>query len=79
MSDILSNEAAWRKLCHLALCERDPQRLVQRIAAASLAVIEHIDSGFPNLSSAERIALHDALDALISLQDMANRDLSKSE
>jgi len=79
MSDILSNEAAWRKLCHLALCERDPQRLVERIAAASLAVIDHIDSGFPNLSSAERIALRDALHMLISLQDMANRDLKESE
>jgi hypothetical protein len=79
MNDILSNEAAWRKLCHLALCEKDPQRLVQRIAAVSLAVIDHIDSGFPNLSSAERIALHDAWDMLISLLDMASRDLSKSE
>jgi hypothetical protein len=76
MSDILSNEAAWRKLCHLALCESDPQRLVQRIAAASSAVIDHIDSG--NLSSAERLALHDALDMLISLRDMANRDLAKA-
>ena len=53
--------------------------LVQRIAAASSAVIDHIDSGFPNLSSAERRALHDALDMLISLQDMANRDLSESQ
>ena len=79
MSDILANEAAWRKLCHLALCERDPQRLVQRIAAASSAVIDHINSGFPTLSSAEQIALHDALDMLISLRDMANRDLSKNE
>ena len=79
MSDILPNEAAWRKLCHLALCERDPQRLEQRIAAASLAVIDHIDSGFPNLSRAERTALRDALDMLISLRDMANRDLSECE
>ena len=79
MSDILSNDAAWRKLCHAALCESDPQRLVQRIAAASSAVIDHIDSGFPTLSSAERLALHDALDMLLSLQDMANRDLSESE
>ena len=77
MSDILSNDAAWRKLFHAALCESDPQRLVQRIAAASSAVIDHIDSGFPNLSSAERLALHDALDMLVSLQDMANRDLSE--
>jgi hypothetical protein len=74
MSDILSNDAAWRKLFHAALCESDPQRLVQRIAAASSAVIDHIDSGFPNLSSAERLALHDALDMLISLQDMANSE-----
>jgi hypothetical protein len=74
MSDILSNDAAWRKLCHAALCERDPQQLVQRIAAASSAVIDHIDSGFPNLSSAERLALRDALDMLIGLRDIANRD-----
>jgi len=79
MSDILSNDAAWRKLCHAALCERDQQKLVQRITAASSAVIDHIDSGFPNLSSAERRALHDALDMLISLRDMANRDLRESE
>jgi hypothetical protein len=79
MSDILSNDAAWRKLCHAALCESDPHKLVQRIAAASSAVIDHIDSGFPNLSSAERFALHDALDTLISLRDIANRDLSESE
>src|SRR5258708_12177244 len=71
LSDILSNDAAWRKLCHAALCESDPQRLVQRIAAASSAVIDHIDSGFPNLSRAERLALHDALDMLISLQKFA--------
>jgi hypothetical protein len=79
MSDILSNEAAWRRLCHVALCERDPQKLIQRIAAASSAVIAHIDSDFPNLSSAERLALHDALDMLISLRDMANRELNESE
>jgi len=77
MSDILSNDAAWRKLCHAALCEPDPKRLVQRIAAASSAVIDHIDSGFPNLSSAE-LALHDALDMLISLQDMANVTSAKA-
>jgi hypothetical protein len=79
MSDILSNEAAWRKLCHAALCESDPRKFAQRSAAASSAVSDHIDSGFPNLSSAERLALHDALDMLISLRDMANRDLSESE
>ena len=77
MNDILSNDAAWRKLCHYALCERDPIKLVERIAAARSAVINQLDSGFPNLSKVERAALREALDTLIALRDIAERDLEE--
>ena len=77
MSDIFSNDAAWLKLCHSALCERDPLLLLTRIAAARSTVINLIERDFPNLSSAEGIALHDALDMLMTLQDIAEAEIDE--
>jgi len=77
MSDIFSNDAAWLKLCHSALCERDPLLLLTRIAMARSTVANLIERDFPNLSSAESVALHDALDMLMTLQDIAEAEIDE--
>jgi hypothetical protein len=77
MSDIISTDAAqpqWQKLCQAAVLELDPERLPARIAQARIAVLDRIERGFPNLSEGERLALHDALDMLLILQDIAKRE-----
>jgi len=73
MSDISSSEASWLRLCHYALCERNPFRLFERITEARSAVLDHL--AFPNLPSAEQAALREALETLIVLREIAERDL----
>lgn len=82
MSDIIPNDAAqpkWRQLCEAAVIELDPEKLTERIAEARAAVLAQMDDGFPCLSEGERLALHDALDMLLVLQDIAKRDLAKQD
>lgn len=82
MSDTISNDAAhpkWRQLCEAAVLELDPEKLTERIAEARAAVLAQMDDGFPGLSEGERLALHDALDMLLVLQDIAKRDLAKQD
>jgi phage gp37-like protein len=77
MSDTISTDAAqpqWRKLCEAAVLELDHAKLPGRIAEARVAVLDRIEKGFPDLPSGERLALHDALDMLLILQDIAKRD-----
>jgi hypothetical protein len=73
---ISSDEAAWLRLCHYALCERDPFKLVERITEARSAVLDQL--AFPNVPSAERAALHEALEMLVALREIAERDLELS-
>ena len=77
MSDTISNYAAqpcWRQLCEAAVLETDPEKLPGRIAEARAAVLAQMDDGFPGLPEGERLALHDALDMLLMLQDIAKRE-----
>ena len=76
MSDIISKDAAqWRQLCEAAVLELNPKKLPGRIADARTAVLAQIESGFPVLSEGERLALSDALDMLLILQDIAKREI----
>ena len=82
MSDITPKDAAhrnWRQLCEAAVLELDPEKLTECIAEARAAVLAQMDDGFPGLSEGERLALHDALDMLLVLQDIAKRDLAKQD
>jgi hypothetical protein len=73
MSDASSSEAQWLRLCHYALCERDPFKLVERINEARSAVVDHL--AFPNLPNAEHTALQEALETLVALREIAEQDL----
>ena len=76
MSDIISKDAAhWRQLCEVAVLELNPEKLPGRIADAHSAVLAQIESGFPVLSEGERLALRDALEMLLILQDIAKREI----
>ena len=82
MSDIISNHAAqiqWRQLFEAAVLELDPEKLPGRISKARVAVLDRIEGGFPNLSEGERLALHDALDMLLALHDIAERDIGNQQ
>jgi hypothetical protein len=82
MSDIISNHAAqtqWRQLFEAAVLELDPEKLPGRIAKASAAVLNRIESGFPNLSESERLALHDALDLLLALHDIGQHEIGEQQ
>jgi hypothetical protein len=68
-----SSEAPWLRLCHCALCERDPFKLIDRIAEARSAVLHRL--GFPNLPNVEQTALQEALETLVALREIAERDL----
>jgi hypothetical protein len=75
MNDIrnLSGRPRWRQLCQAAIQQLDPHKMIERIAEARYAVLDQIDDG--GISRAERLALHNALDMLSALQDMAMRDI----
>lgn len=82
MSDIISNNAAqsqWRQLFEAAVLELDPEKLPGRIAKASVAVLDRIEGGFPNLSEGEQLALHDALDMLLALHDAAQPEIVEEQ
>jgi hypothetical protein len=73
MNDMSSSEAPWLRLCHCALCERDPFKLIERIAEARSAVLDYLT--VPNLPNAEQTALQEALQTLFALREIAERDL----
>jgi hypothetical protein len=82
VSDMISNDAAqtrWRQLFEAAVFELDPEQLPGRITKASIAVLDRIEGGFPNLSQVERLALHDALDMLLGLHDIAQREIDEQK
>ncbi|HMJ20994.1 MAG TPA: hypothetical protein VK513_03770 [Terriglobales bacterium] len=81
MSETKSNGAAhpqWRQLCEAAVLELDPNKLLARIAEARTAVLYQIEDSLDS-SQAERFALHDALDRLLILHDIAKRDLGEQK
>jgi anti-sigma factor RsiW len=74
MSDMSSSEAPWLRLCHYALCERNPLKLVDRITEARSAVADRL-AAFPNIPNAERAALQEALSTLVALRAIAECEL----
>ena len=59
----------WRHLCDLALSEMDPEKFLEKVAAARSAILDRIeDSGQTNT---EQRALQDALGTLSRLQKVA--------
>ena len=59
----------WRHLCDLALSEMDPEKFLEKVAAARSAILDRIeDSGQTNTEQRE---LHDALGTLSRLQKVA--------
>jgi hypothetical protein len=84
MSETKGNGAAhpqsqWRQLCEAAVLELDPTKLIERIAEARTAVLGRIEDGLSVPSEGERFALDDALDMLIILQDIAERDIDDQQ
>jgi len=76
MSDIISKDAAhWRQLCEVAALELNREKQSGRIADARTAVLAQIEGAFPVRSEGERLALSDALDMLLILQDIAKREI----
>jgi hypothetical protein len=70
-----ASELDWRHLCKEARLELDPQGFLRHIAEVRAAILDQIDSGLP--SEEERMALHDALCELISLHEVAKRELAR--
>jgi hypothetical protein len=59
----------WRHLCDLALSEMDPEKFLEKVAAARSAILDRIeDSGQTNT---EQRALQDALGTLSRLEKVA--------
>jgi hypothetical protein len=82
MSAMIANDVAqprWRQLCEAAVVELDPERLLERIVEARTAVLEAIERRCLDSPQAEGLALHDALDMLLILHDIAKRDLGEQQ
>jgi hypothetical protein len=80
MSDIIVTDAAqprWGQLCEAAVLELDPERLFKRIAEARTAVLEEMEIRRLDSPQTEGFALHDALDMLLILHDIAKRDVGE--
>jgi hypothetical protein len=60
----------WRQLCELALLEMDPEKLLEKVAAARSAILDRIEDSF-GPTNKEQTALHDALGTLSRLQQVA--------
>jgi len=82
MSAIIANEPAqprWRQLCEAAVVELDPEQLLKRIAEARTAVLEEMEGRIVDSSQAKGLALHDALDMLLILHNIATRDIGEQQ
>jgi hypothetical protein len=76
MSDIIGNDAAhpeWRQLCQAALFETNSVKLLERIARARNAVLDHIEDGYSKSPNAEQAALREALATLDTLRRITER------
>jgi len=59
----------WRHLCDLALSEKDPEKFLEKVAAARSAILDRIENS--GQTNTEQRALHDALGTLSRLQKVA--------
>ena len=71
MSNI--EQTHWRRLCQAAMLERDPAKLLERVARARSAVLDRIEDGHTKPLNGEEHDLRDALSALDSLRRITER------
>jgi hypothetical protein len=82
MGDTISNHPAqtpWRQLCEVAVLERNPEKLPERIAEARVSVLHRLEGGFQTLSEGEQLALQDALEMLHVLEDDTKREIAEQQ
>ena len=78
MTDIIRDDAArWRQLCQTAYFEFEPITLLQRVVEARSAVLDRIEDDLSKPSTGEQNELHNALETLSILQELAERDISE--
>ena len=78
MTDIIRDDAArWRQLCQTAYFEFEPMMLLQRVVEARSAVLDRIEDNFSKPNTGEQHELHNALETLSILQELAERDISE--
>ena len=63
----------WRQLCQAARLERDPVKLLERVARARSAILDRIEDGHTKPLNGEQHELRDALTTLDSLRRIAER------
>jgi hypothetical protein len=63
----------WRQLCQSARLERDPVKLLERVARARSAILDRIEDGHTKPLNGEQHDLRDALTALDSLRRITER------
>ena len=63
----------WRQLCQAAMLERDPVRLLERVARARSSILDRIEDGHTKPLNGEHHDLRDALTMLDSLRRIAER------
>ena len=63
----------WRQLCQAARLERDPVKLLDRVACARSAVLDRVEDGHTKPLNGEQHELRDALTTLNSLRRIAER------
>ena len=54
----------WRQLCQAAMLERDPVKLLERVARARSAILDRIEDGHTKPLNGEQHELRDALTTL---------------
>jgi hypothetical protein len=77
MTDIRDDATGWRQLCQTAYFEFDPLMLLQRVGEARSAVLDRIGDNLSKPSSDEQHELHNALETLSTLEELAERDISE--
>ena len=78
MTDIVRDDATrWRQLCQTAYFEFEPMMLLQRVVEARSAVLDRIRDNLSKPSSGEQDELHNALETLSILQELAERDINE--
>jgi hypothetical protein len=78
MTDIIRDDGArWRQLCQTAYFEFEPITLLERVVEARGAVLDRIEDNLSKPTTGEQNELHNALETLSILQELAERDISE--
>ena len=63
----------WRQLCQSARLERDPVKLLERVARARSAILDRIEDGHSKSPNGEQATLRNALATLDTLRRITGR------